>query len=579
MIINADILEWAASYDGPLFHALLCDPPYHLTEIVKRFGKPGSAPAQLGTDGAFQRSSRGFMGRSWDGGDLAFQSETWAALANLLHPGAFLMAFAGSRGYHRMACAIEDAGLIIHPAIGWSFGSGFPKATRIDTQVDRRAGAERETVGIRRHQPKFDVAGHGAGKNTGYNSRDRESFDVTAPATELAAAWQGHRYGLQAMKPAFEFICVAQKPYQGQPVDCITRTGTGALWIDGGRIDASEGRPHITPNHRPGFADVGVSGGSRSTGETTLGRWPANLILQHSPLCNGACAPDCPVRRLGEQSGESESKRSIRAKAGAHIGLLQGTNSWQFQEDNEGGFDDQGTAARFFFQVDYMYERMEAADPLFYCAKADRAEREAGLDPRQIALLGMEEVDQQIRRKPADWGRRIGGSGEVDRRNFAESTINDGRQKSIDNPYQRGETTRRNTHPCQKPLSLTRYLATLLLPPAMYAPRRLLVPFSGAASEYIGALLAGWDEIVGVEMEADYCRIAEARATYWMQRRHEFLDPSKPIAVKLDAAPDGQLDMFMDQPAYVPLDEWLAQTAAYGGTVEEWQRMYGEEAP
>lgn len=66
---------------------------------------------------------------------------------------------------------------------------------------------------------------------------------------------------------------------------------------------------------------------------------------------------------------------------------------------------------------------------------------------------------------------------------------------------------------------------------------------------------------------------------YWTQRRHEFLDPSKPIAVKLDAAPDGQLDMFVDRPTYMPLDEWLAKTAAYGGTAEEWHRIYGEEAP
>lgn len=140
MIINADILEWAASYDGPLFHALLCDPPYHLTEVhsIPR-GKFGTARDEKDRE---YRKTKGFMGRSWDGGDLAFQPETWAALANLLHPGAFLMAFAGSRGYHRMACAIEDAGLIIHPAIGWSFGSGFPKATRISAQVDNRWAKE-----------------------------------------------------------------------------------------------------------------------------------------------------------------------------------------------------------------------------------------------------------------------------------------------------------------------------------------------------------------------------------------------------------------------------------------------------
>jgi site-specific DNA-methyltransferase (adenine-specific) len=146
-ITHGSILDWAASYSGPKFHALLCDPPYHLTEITKRFGKADSAPAQYGSDGAFQRTSKGFMGKTWDGGRIAFEPETWVALAEHLHPGAYGMAFASTRGYHRMACAIEDAGLIIHTMLGWSFGSGFPKATRVDTQIDKRAGAERATIG------------------------------------------------------------------------------------------------------------------------------------------------------------------------------------------------------------------------------------------------------------------------------------------------------------------------------------------------------------------------------------------------------------------------------------------------
>ena len=112
LVEQADVLEWASKYSGPKFHAILCDPPYHLN----------------------------FMNSKWDGGDIAFRPETWAALVALLHPGAFVFAFVGCRGYHRMACAMEDSGLIIHPAIGWLFGSGWPKATRIDTQIDKRAG-------------------------------------------------------------------------------------------------------------------------------------------------------------------------------------------------------------------------------------------------------------------------------------------------------------------------------------------------------------------------------------------------------------------------------------------------------
>lgn len=434
--------------------------------------------------------------------------------------------------------------------------------------------------------------------NGGFNDPDRAEYDVTAPATELAAAWQGHRYGLQAMKPAFEFICVAQKPYQGSPVECITRTGAGALWIDGGRIGTEQlNNGPATP--RPGTFNESYH--ADYSGQSVIGRWPANLLLCHDPCCepigtrrvrggsgwsqSGSkastniamsgpnydrpahpdsfadadgmetitawrCVESCPVRRLGEQSGESESKAGMRGLqvSGAHGGLAQGTGQIKEGTNSQRGHDDSGTAARYFFQASYMYERLEAADPLFYCAKADRAEREAGLDPRQIALLGMEEIDAGSRPDGSMFGfeGRSFRDGQWVNVKYPESTINDGRQKSIDNPYQRGETARRNIHPTIKPLSLCRYLATLLLPPALYAPRRLLVPFCGAASEYIGGILAGWEEIVGIEIEADYCRIGEARAAYWRQRRHEFLDPSKPIEAKVSAAPTGQRDMFLE---------------------------------
>ncbi len=129
-LIHSDAVKWARRYaarrkcgeDLPLFHALFGDPPYHLSTITKRFGKPGSKQAQYGRDGAFQRASRGFMGKKWDGGDVAFRPSTWRAFYRILHPGAFGMVFGGSRTSHRMAVAIEDAGFRIHPQIGWVYG-------------------------------------------------------------------------------------------------------------------------------------------------------------------------------------------------------------------------------------------------------------------------------------------------------------------------------------------------------------------------------------------------------------------------------------------------------------------------
>lgn len=104
-LFKKDAIRFVMKYDGPLFHALLCDPPYHLTTIVKRFGKKGSAPAQFGKDGAFARASKGFMNQTWDGGDIAFQKETWHFFSRLLYPGAFGMAFASASGWHRLARA------------------------------------------------------------------------------------------------------------------------------------------------------------------------------------------------------------------------------------------------------------------------------------------------------------------------------------------------------------------------------------------------------------------------------------------------------------------------------------------
>jgi site-specific DNA-methyltransferase (adenine-specific) len=520
-IVQGDILQWAAAYDGEPFHALLCDPPYHLTEIVKRFGSPDAAPAQFGTDGAFQRASKGFMGKDWDGGDIAFRPETWYAVSALLYPGAFGMAFAGSRGWHRMACAIEDAGLIIHPTVfGWSYLSGFPKATRLDPQIDRRAGAERAVVGRKKHAPKFDAARHGyREKDNGYNSREREDFALTAPATDLAAAWRGHRYGLQALKPALEPIIVFQRPYEGRPVDCITATGAGALNIDGGRIGTGDdlnggSYGNTTRDSDRFFTGKRPSGGGEFV--QPAGRWPANLALSHHPACADACHENCAVRRLGEQSGE----RSSGYMEGTYSGKSRGIYGDYGNHRTAGTYADTGTAARMFYNADWMYERLEAADGVGYYPKASTAEREAGLDPLYALIMG-----------------RLYGD-------FDETTVDDGRKTPIDNPYLRGETDRRNTHPTIKPLSLARWLATLLLPPDLYAPRRLLVPFAGAGSEMIGAMLAGWEAVQGVELDADHVRIAQARIAYWRARRHEFADGRPITASTPRKAPEGQASLF-----------------------------------
>ena len=119
LLLNGDCIDEMQKLidDGVQVDSVVTDPPYHLTSIVKRFGKETSAPAQYGTDGAFKRASTGFMGKEWDGGDIAFRPETWELMLQLLKPGGHLLAFSASRNYQRMAVAIEDAGFEIRDQI------------------------------------------------------------------------------------------------------------------------------------------------------------------------------------------------------------------------------------------------------------------------------------------------------------------------------------------------------------------------------------------------------------------------------------------------------------------------------
>lgn len=463
-ILRGDVLAFARHYHGEPFHALLTDPPYHLTSITERFGKNSSRPAN---GDVYARASRGFMGQRWDGGEIAFRPETWAALASLLHPGAFLIAFSGSRGWHRQAVAMEEAGLIMHPTIFlWSFGSGFPKATRIDTQVDRAAGVEPNVTGQKDKLDSYGVANNIYGDGPNHNGK----IDIISPTTPLAQVWTGHRYGLQAMKPAVEPILIFQKPYASRPVDSITRTGAGALNIDGTRIESE------TMTGWGGHPSLSYSEGLDSTDENrrlVSGRWPSHLVLSHLLACGYECAPGCSVVTLDAQSGGNVG--GTPKGNGSHSGGI-----WQPSTGKPAGpeYGDRGGASRFFFNADYAYERLEAADPVRYQAKASRRERDAGLGKFPLSA------------RPT-MGDGIGGQ-----------------------PDQQVEKNR-NIHPTVKPIALCKWLSTLLLPPEAYASRRLLVPFAGSGSEMIGALLAGWDEIIGVEGEQEYTAIAHARLKWW----------------------------------------------------------------
>jgi len=204
---------------GNCVDACVTDPPYHLTNNT---GSRSPNPGQYTPIGRPREPKGGFMGKQWDGGDVAFRPETWAEVYRVLKPGAHLLAFGGTRTYHRMACAIEDAGFEIRDCIQWLYGSGFPKSHDVSKGIDKAAGAAREVVGLKNNKGRAPGSIACIGLNT-----DDAGDPITAPATPEAAQWQG--WGT-ALKPACENIILAQKPLQfGALFDTI---GSGLVRLE-----------------------------------------------------------------------------------------------------------------------------------------------------------------------------------------------------------------------------------------------------------------------------------------------------------------------------------------------------------
>jgi DNA modification methylase len=331
-LLRGDCLELLPTLAEGSIDSCVTDPPYHLTSIVKRFGKPNSAECQYGTDGAYARASKGFMGKQWDGGDIAFRPELWAEVLRVLKPGAHLLAFSGTRTYHRMACAIEDAGFEIRDQIGWCYGSGFPKSHDVSKGIDRLAGAEREVVG--NYGQGFRAADSGI---EGWRREAHKTHgDITSPATEAAIQWQG--WGT-ALKPAWEPIVLARKPISESSIASnVLKHGTGGINIDGCRVGVDGGTRKSGPqSYKPGTSLMGSLDGSLNGGEgepINAGRWPANLILDGSEeVVSGFPESEgCQPHTINSANEKYDGWGSITNKNGETV-----------------GYSGRGSAARFFY--------------------------------------------------------------------------------------------------------------------------------------------------------------------------------------------------------------------------------------
>lgn len=286
----------------------------------------------------------GFMGKKWDSTGIAYNVDMWAECLRVLKPGGHLLAFGGTRTYHRMAVAIEDAGFEVRDMIEWVYGSGFPKSLNIGKAVDKIQGNERQTIRIRTDGNK------GGGANT-YDD-DNYVWDKPFAETKGTSEWEG--WGT-ALKPAHEPICMARKPLAEKTVaeNCL-KWGTGGINIDESRVGTEE-RYNAPAGNKAGGNSLNMSRTGMPQdveGTTATGRFPANLITDGSEEVR-ECFPDTTVgaRKAGQLRHTKE-------------GDLNFTGNTYTLNDYPAN---SGNASRFFKSI-------------IYQAKASKSERNAGLN-------------------------------------------------------------------------------------------------------------------------------------------------------------------------------------------------------
>lgn len=402
-----------------------------------------------------------FMGKNWDHGVPGVPF--WVEALRVAKPGAILLAFGGTRTFHRLAVAIEDAGWEMRDTIMWVYGSGFPKSHDISKDMDRKAGAERKVVGQRTSVYGTDTAsGERVSRKKGgaglFVGTEPKTIPLTSDQaiTDSAKLWQG--YGT-ALKPSWEPILVAMKPPEGTYAENALKWGVAGINVDGCRIETIDtieqsgeledmSRSAIHSGYDRPNSTMFRTGKpvERSGPSNPQGRWPANLIHDGSE----------EVVELFPQTSSGTMKSGQQRKASKGKGGYH--NHFPDEATQEDTYGDSGSAARFF-----------------YCAKASRAEREAGLEDLPIQ-----------HRTSAPHSDRI-----------ENRTIQDRLYGRL----------ARNHHPTVKPLALMQYLVRLVKPPQGGV---ILDPFLGSGTTGM-ACAAERVDFIGIDTDAEYIEIAGLR--------------------------------------------------------------------
>jgi site-specific DNA-methyltransferase (adenine-specific) len=427
LVACADSLEYLRAIPDGTYHACVTDPPYGLGDPPD----PADVLQQWATAGDWHPRSgkaKGFMGAAWD--KFVPGPAIWREVYRVLKPGAYCAVFAGTRTWDWMSLALRFAGFEVTDTLMWLHGQGFPKGGDVGKRIDAMLGAEREVVGSKLGRP--GMAKDGSNQRSGWDvafgaegDGRPMSADITAPATPEAARWHDCS---TTLKPAWEPILLAQKPHEGSAARNCVEHGAGALRVGACRIAAVEDLTRKCNGLREGGTlNAAHDGSLRTPGVygSVEGRWPANIALDEEAAA-----------ALDEQSGSSRSRSAQGVRRhGRSAGIMGAVGG--LRDGRPEGHDDEGGASRFF-----------------YCAKANKGDRDEGLD---------------------------------------------------------GDA--RNRHPTVKPEALMRWLARLVCPPW----GELLDPFAGSGSTGKAAALEGL-RATCVEREPDFAEVARARVAAALRR-------------------------------------------------------------
>lgn len=405
-----------STFEENSIDSIVCDPPYELS----------------------------FMNKGWDNSGVAFDKETWKHCFRVLKEGGYLLAFGGTRTFHRIACAIEDAGFEIRDTIMWLYGSGFPKSMNLGLKMDKKQGCPDRGHRIavaNRHHPNGTYEPNG------------ENLPPYEAKTELGKKWQG--WGT-CLKPAYEPIIVARKPFKGSLVDNIIKNGVGGINIDECRV--GEEHFEIKNGDYDNNENQSCFGNIKRTPKEYNGRFPANVILTYDDT------------DFDEVCGGMPDTKSTYNKDNQHERIIHRENAeflkYGYKERiDASSYNDEGSASRYF-----------------YCAKASKKDRDEGLD-----WFEYQQTTDGCIRANSETARKFG----------ANSAL------------------RKNIHPTVKPVELMQYLVRLVSPKGA----KVLDCFMGSGSTGKACMFENRERnanyhFIGIEMTDEYLPIAKTRIDY-----------------------------------------------------------------